>query len=440
MKIDYIYLDGYKNLSKLEIQLEKYSSMNAFIGNNGSGKSNILEALTIIFSRVKSGLPVEFDFCVQYNIDEDDYEISNREGSTAVSCNGKKVTVKNFMKALPSTVFLYYCGETQRLKELTHEYIDKDFEKSLKQSEETTFKYLTYITVDDFGAAFLANIAFENNTCSKIFEIVHVEAIHEPVTFRFKRPNWSRSGKADNLWNAIGAVRSEIEKLISIADNNTYKVFGDVVELYISDIKAFKTKWYAALDLFMSLKMLMQADILHSIDFDIQKNDSVYIFSYMDLSEGEKQLSQLLSLLDITKDHKALFLLDEFDSYLHPGWQRKFADIVRGINIRGQILFTSHSPLTLSKMNKKEIIVLKDGEALSPSVDTLNRDVTEVLEEIMEVGKRPEEIILLIKNFRNAAVHSNKSEALVHFEALKELLSDEDPFFVMARHLIENLR
>ena len=91
-------------------------------------------------------------------------------------------------------------------------------------------------------------------------------------------------------------------------------------------------------------------------------------------------------------------------------------------------------------MNKEEIIVLKEGVALKPSVDTLNRDVTEVLEEIMEVGKRPEEITLLIKKFRNAAVHSDRNEVLVHFEELEKLLSKEDPFFVMARHLIENLR
>src|SRR5699024_12101677 len=56
----------------------------------------------------------------------------------------------------------------------------------------------------------------------------------------------------------------------------------------------------------------------------------------------------------------------------------------------GQILFTTHSPLTLGKMKKESIRILKDGTVYEPAADTFNRDITEVLEEIMEVGKRPE--------------------------------------------------
>ena len=46
MKINYIYIDGYKNLNKLEVSFDNNSTVNALIGNNGSGKSNVIEALT----------------------------------------------------------------------------------------------------------------------------------------------------------------------------------------------------------------------------------------------------------------------------------------------------------------------------------------------------------------------------------------------------------
>ena len=37
MKINYIYIDGYKNLKKIELSFDKDSAVNALIGNNGSG-------------------------------------------------------------------------------------------------------------------------------------------------------------------------------------------------------------------------------------------------------------------------------------------------------------------------------------------------------------------------------------------------------------------
>lgn len=121
---------------------------------------------------------------------------------------------------------------------------------------------------------------------------------------------------------------------------------------------------------------------------------------------------------------------------MHPNWQRRFAEIISEIDITGQVLFTTHSPLTLGKMQKENIRILKDGQVFEPSADTFNRDITEVLEEIMEVGKRPADVERAIADFRNAAVHGNKEEALIHEATLRELLSEDDPFWVTAKHLI----
>lgn len=441
MRIDYIYIDGYKNLSALEIFTGTQSPMIGLIGNNGSGKSNILEALTIIFSKVRVSIPVEFSYCIKYSIEDNKYELSNLEGTTIVKCNDKKMLKGKQGSALPSTIFLYYCGETARLKEFSLNYVDKEFEYVLKRGNESAIKYLSYITVEDFGAALLANVAFDNRTSEKVFEIVNIDSINFPVIIKLKKPTtWGKSGKAENRWNAIGAVRTEIEKLEAISEDVKIPPSGDSVEIKINNLAQFKEKWFSASNLFISFKMLAQAEILDKIEFNVTKKGGAHSFSYMDLSEGEKQLSQLLSLIEITKDHRELFLLDEFDSYLHPTWQRKFADILRDIDIKGQILFTSHSPLTLSKMKKEDIIILKDGKSYHPAADTFNRDVSEVLEETMEVGMRPKEIEELIMKFRNAAVHSQKENALRFLDELKGQLSPDDPFFITASHLLAHIR
>ena len=58
MKIKYLSIDGYKNLHNVEFFFEEGSTVNAIIGNNGSGKSNVLEALTIIFAAKYNNIPV----------------------------------------------------------------------------------------------------------------------------------------------------------------------------------------------------------------------------------------------------------------------------------------------------------------------------------------------------------------------------------------------
>ena len=82
---------------------------------------------------------------------------------------------------------------------------------------------------------------------------------------------------------------------------------------------------------------------------------------------------------------------------------------------------------------------MKEGKIYIPSVDTYNRDITEVLDEIMEVTKRPVEIEKAIKEFRNAAMHGKKDEAYRSIEELKVLLSDEDPYWITIEHMLARM-
>ena len=134
MKINYIYLDGYKNLNKLELEFEDDSCVNALIGNNGSGKSNILEALTIIFTALYNDQPVKFTYEIQYIIEDHLIVISNKKEEQFL-CDGKKVKKSDKIRMLPRSIFLYYCGETDRLKGLSLAYTDKKVASHLKKIE-----------------------------------------------------------------------------------------------------------------------------------------------------------------------------------------------------------------------------------------------------------------------------------------------------------------
>lgn len=61
----------------MEMDFEEDVSLIAFIGNNGSGKSNVLEVLTIIFSGLSMKEKISFDLEEEYYIGQTKYLISN---------------------------------------------------------------------------------------------------------------------------------------------------------------------------------------------------------------------------------------------------------------------------------------------------------------------------------------------------------------------------
>ena len=433
MKINYIYIDGYKNLDKIELSFDDNSTVNALIGNNGSGKSNVIEALTKVFTSVYSDSIVNFIYEIHYMISEDEIVLSNKEKIVFLK-NNKSVKKSEKEAYLPRSIFLYYCGETDRLQKLALDCQDKKFDKALKTDGEIVSKYLSCVGLKEFTAALLANAIYQNATYDKVCELISIDNIGGPITFNLKRPSWSKSAPIteNSFWNAQGTVAMLLHAIkdvgeLQITDKNSAKII-------VESIAELKLGAESVFDLFVRFQLLIQADILESIDFQIVK-DGVEI-TPVDLSEGEKQLAQFLCLLEATKDYRALFFLDEFDSFLHPNWQRRFAEIIDGISITGQVLFTTHSPLTLGKMRKENIRILKDGKIYTPSVDTYNRDITEVLDEIMEVPKRPIEIEKAIKAFRNAVMHGQIDEVNVFLEELKSLLSAEDPYWITVEHLL----
>lgn len=436
MKIHSIYIDGYKNLNNIEIFMPEDTSVSAIIGNNGSGKSNILEALTQIFSAVYNGKSVDFRYKICYSIYDDNFEISNLAGVQFLK-NGKKLGKQDRRSSLPRGIFLYYCGETDRLRRLALDCVDKAFENALKKEGEVATKYISYVGLREFTAAVLANAKYENSTFEKVCDLIGIQGIRGPVEFQLTRPSWSKKAPLteDSFWNAQGSVATLLHKLKDSGE--LVKLDNDHALIRVDRISDISLDSENPFDLFVRFELLIQAGILSDITFTIIKNGKP--LSPDMLSEGEKQLAQFLCLLEATKEYRALFLLDEFDSFLHPNWQRRFAEIISEIHITGQILFTTHSPLTLGKMKKESIRILKDGTVYEPAADTFNRDITEVLEEIMEVGKRPVEVEDAIKRFQNFAVHGEKESANEVIKELKTLLTEDDPYWVTVSHMMARL-
>ena len=171
----------FKNLKNISIDFDQKHWITVVIGWNGTGKSNVLEALATIFRDLIQGeRKPAFAFNLEYrishgsgtlhiNIDADpdrdreslivhvatDSEAKgegsltpNIDGESETSAlRGKRVSLKTFLDAeanfLPRYVFAYYSGESDRLYQVFRPYLE-DFDKKLRRGDDPGLKRLFY--------------------------------------------------------------------------------------------------------------------------------------------------------------------------------------------------------------------------------------------------------------------------------------------------------
>ena len=128
MKLNYLKLNGYKNLRTKAIfdDINTCENYLALIGLNGSGKSNVLEALSKIFASLYSGSNAGFTYEIRYNLNGNDIVVID-----GTLTNGGAVVKKKDLKTfLPEQVIACYSGEERRLWEDVYEIFYFNFFKN----------------------------------------------------------------------------------------------------------------------------------------------------------------------------------------------------------------------------------------------------------------------------------------------------------------------
>jgi predicted ATP-binding protein involved in virulence len=105
MRLDKVYIDGFKNLKQLEVDFDESRLTTVVIGQNGAGKSNLIEAITQVFRwidlrRGDQKFKPRFTYRVDYRIKPRAGDaaqaarvtLSNVPGEPAISVDGKEVT------------------------------------------------------------------------------------------------------------------------------------------------------------------------------------------------------------------------------------------------------------------------------------------------------------------------------------------------------------
>lgn len=108
---------------------------------------------------------------------------------------------------------------------------------------------------------------------------------------------------------------------------------------------------------------------------------------------------QLLDRVLVETD--GIVLVDEIDLHLHPTWQKRILKDLMNIFPKVQFIVSTHAPEVINSVKSDSIVILKNSEAVSAFDETYGKDANTILREIMNVSSRPDEIKKCLSNFMN---------------------------------------
>lgn len=129
MRIKSLYIEKYKNIIKQTFDFSNNSGYIALIGENGSGKTNLLEAISLIFNGLFNKKKIPFKYEFQY---EHDGHMYLRKPSMAMKDG---IKVKDSEMFYPTSVIACYSGEDLRLWHNAYEdYYMHYFNKAIREN------------------------------------------------------------------------------------------------------------------------------------------------------------------------------------------------------------------------------------------------------------------------------------------------------------------
>lgn len=282
MRIKRITVKKFKNLVDFDCEFSD-SNISAFIGNNGAGKSNILELITEAFSVAKNvaaektlGITVYPDIfgCnIEYENDGTAYTLFLDKSDVWIYSGEKKLTKKDMLNVLPETIMLYYAGETDRQKNAAKITFDNRYDNALKKADNSSFpgfKYLDYYSVDDLNLLLVVAAIYKGAYYNKLLDYLGCKNISTEASLFLMSPN-SKKGDGSTYWNARGFVKSFLDELRKYVSRTQ-----DLGLMYIMSFDDF-TKWGKSSEneaaLFYKLKALKNAGYLHMLNVTLIRND-----------------------------------------------------------------------------------------------------------------------------------------------------------------------
>ncbi len=337
-KLYSLSINKYKNLSDVTINFENTRNYCAFIGLNGSGKSNILEAISAIFSNLhhltlpNSKDKLDFSYTICYALDGKYYQINDGKLDSLEKLNSTM---------LPKNIIASYSGEDTRLWERFYKPIyDRYCGKLTAEQQGFAPPFLFYINREQWEIAMLV-LLYSEDIDVGYFTRGIMAGRNCTISFDFENRNLSKW-----MGTATEAFIEEIKKKQAY----TIEEFRNTINS-ISFIDQSSTLFYY---LYRS-STGKENRLVSKINISFGDGSSLEA-----LSEGEKRMILANTIIHILATDNSLCLFDEPDSHIHISRKSELIKLID--NEKRYSILTTHSPVFLEKMKSENIQFVNNGK------------------------------------------------------------------------------
>jgi AAA15 family ATPase/GTPase len=383
MYISKLQIKDFKSFFSSE-ELNFTPGFNLLVGKNNAGKTALVEALSLQFSnkphRSTTTIPVEgmqrpgpstvtIDFKLDVGEAEELYVINgNTVNVPIIQYNQPQQTADMFLSLLKQDNILHSVYQSD-----VTTFTTAFFEKLGRQSDPSSA-----ITLDtDFSTQ---QLVFNNATVMGMNESgmygVQLATILRRLIYFFKaeRVNLTEyrlgtgtvlASNASNLPEVLHNLQSTNPSRFNQFNQRVQQIFPDVKGITIPPVGND------------SVRIL-----IWPIDPDSERSDLA-----VPLSDSGTGISQVLAILYVTMTakHPQTIIIDEPQSFLHPGAIRKLFEILK-LYPQHQFIITTHSPEIITSTNPS-IIYLLHKEEFETKIDAVASDETQAQKIILsEVG------------------------------------------------------
>lgn len=402
MKLDRLKIVGFRNFSDLSVDFDDEQLTTVVVGRNGTGKSNLIEALILIFRHLDLNEKPPFRYEIEYicrghrvHVDADPARPTRR---VRIMVDGVRVPYSRFSKEaggtyLPNHVFGYYSGTNDRL------------EAHFKKHQERFYDYLIYDKGDPTRRLFYARLVHSQFALLAFFierdpyilaflrENLRIEDLVHTL-FVMREPDWENREKTGDsrFWHARGKVQEFLDILYEtalaplrkeqpVSSGIKGRARKEHLYLFLKDKAAIERVagiYRTQGEFFEALESTYISELISEVKTRVRVKNASGDLTFRDLSEGEQQLLMVLGLLRFTKADESLFILDEPDTHLNPAWAIQYLELLQkvvGEQDDSHIIIATHNPLVIAGLERSQVLIMQRNEQTgNVSVDRPEQD------------------------------------------------------------------
>lgn len=396
MKLDKLWIHEYKNLRDFSIDFDEESFTTVLVGKNGTGKSNLLEALVIIFRDLDLGAVSKFKYVLDYEKQGRKVHIEVDPDAAAgkrviVMVDGERQTYRAGKRGerdyLPTHVFGYYSGISDRMRSLFDQHQNLFYEDLIstkkkrprKNTEEgSRIRPLFYARLVHSNFVLLAFYHEDEDAFNDILRRdLRIEKL-DYALFVLREPPWNSKEGDPRFWRAKGEVSDFLSQVYERAraplrtEHKTEIGFREKREfeylfLFLDNedrVRELAGQFESPQAFFRALESTYISELLSEVRIRVQVRNTDEAISYRDLSEGEQQLLMVLGLLRFTRADDALFLLDEPDTHLNPSWSIEYLRYLRKAlgpegRTKSHVIIATHNPIVIAGLQRTQVQIMQ---------------------------------------------------------------------------------